>query len=82
MESPTEPASFKSLASDAIPRETIHQEGTLVHIPDSAVANHGREAVIERDAPRHKGGPRAVAENGYPMFVNVVPRRQVIHHAA
>src|SRR3954471_17846795 len=82
VESPTEPASFKCPAFDAIPRETIHQEGALVHIPDSAVANHGGEAIVESDATRHKGRPRAVAENGYPVFVNIVPRRQVIHHAA
>src|SRR6185369_6718636 len=82
MESPPEPAPFKFPASGAIPRETVHQEGTLVHIPDSAVANHGGEAVVESDAARHKGRPRAVAENGYPVFINIVPRRQVIHHAA
>ena len=53
-----------------------------MHIPNSAVANHGGEAIVESDATRHKGRPRAVAENGYPTFVNIVPRRQVIHHAA
>ena len=82
VESPPGPGSFEFPASGAIPREPIHQEGALVHIPDSAVANRGDEAIVEGDAPRHEGRPRAVAENGYPVFIDIGPRRQVIHHAA
>src|SRR5437588_6149137 len=76
------PASFDSLASGAIPRKAIHQEGVLVHIPESAVTDHGREAIVESKTTRDTGRPRPIAEDGYPVFINIVPRREVIHHVA
>ena len=82
MESSPGPASFDSLASGAIPREAIHQEGVLVHIPESAVTDHGGEAIVESNTTRDEGRPRAIAEDGYPVFINIVPRREVIHHVA
>src|SRR6266545_7693140 len=63
MKSVPEPAPFKFPAFDAIPREAINQEGLLVHIPDSAIADHGGETVVESDASRHKGRPCPIAEN-------------------
>src|SRR5947208_15677849 len=80
VESSPGPASFDSLASGAIPREAIHQEGVLVHIPESAVPDHGGEAIVESNTTRDEGRPRAIAEDGYPVFINIVPRREVIHH--
>src|SRR6185369_3416301 len=71
MESLPGPASFHSHACGTIPREAIHQEGALVHVPDSAVTDHGGETIVERDAARHKGRPCPIAENGYPVFVNI-----------
>ncbi len=53
-----------------------------MHIPDSAVADHGGEAIVESDPARDKGRSCPVAENGDPLFVNIVPRRQVVPHAA
>jgi hypothetical protein len=82
MESSAGPGSFNSQASGTVPRETIRQEGVLVHIPESAVANHGGEAIVERDATRRKRRPSPVAQNGDPAFVDIVPRRQVVHHVA
>ena len=52
-----------------------------MHIPDPAVTDHGGETIVESDAARDKGRPCPIAENGYPVFVNIVPRRQVVHHA-
>src|SRR5438309_1988988 len=72
MESWPRPASFNSRASPTIPPEAVRQEGTFVHIPESAVADHGGEAIVESDAARHKGRPCSIAKNGYPVFVNIV----------
>ena len=75
------PTSFNSQLRSTIPRKAIHQEGTFVHIRDSAVTDHGGETIVERDPTRDKGRSCPIAENGYPLFVNIVPRRQVVPHA-
>src|SRR3954447_191338 len=54
------------------------KELSLMQIPDATVANRGREAIIQRNSPRHERA-RTVAENRNSSFINVVPGREIIH---
>ncbi len=51
-------------------------------IPNAAITNGGGDPLIERDTPRHEGRPGAISDNCYPLFIDVVALRQVIHATA